>query len=263
MSETASILVVDDDILNLKVVMKRLEREGYTVAVEGSAEEALGRLQLESFDLVLLDINMPGMDGFQLLKKIKADNRFASTRVIMVTGTDDKDMMLKCIKAGASDYLQKPFNMGLANRRIAAVLQDKSSYSADQTSLVGEDSLSGCVLVVDDDPDNREILKKRMMKMGLTVETAENGAEALAAMNPDRFDLILLDIDMPTMGGEEVIRNIKSHPKLKETPVIMISASDDIDNVLHFVDLGAVDFISKPFNAALLSNRVRQCLGAR
>lgn len=253
-----SILVVDDDMLNLKVVCKRLEREGYTVAASDTGKRALELLEHETYDLVLLDIEMPGMDGYQVLERIKANDLTKNTPVIMVTATDNENSIMKCLEAGASDYMIKPFNMSLAANRIQSCLIAQSVTGVlDETHTKAR---PGKILVVDDDEGNRKILSKRLERNQHTVETAENGSVGLEKLEAGDFDLVLLDISMPVMGGEEMLKKIKLDRRLSKLPVIIISTDDDTDNMLRFLDLGATEFIAKPFNAASLNNRIARCL---
>jgi sigma-B regulation protein RsbU (phosphoserine phosphatase) len=120
---------------------------------------------------------------------------------------------------------------------------------------------SARVLVVDDVADNRDILVRRLGRLGISlVEQATNGREALEAIARQTFDLILLDIMMPEMDGFEVLQNLKAQDKLVDLPVIVISALTDLDPVVRCIELGAEDFILKPFNATLLRARILSTL---
>ncbi len=113
------------------------------------------------------------------------------------------------------------------------------------------------VLVVDDIADNRDILARRLSRLGVgTIEQASNGRAALAAIERHPFDLVLLDIMMPEMDGFEVLQHLKSQGRLTELPVIVISALSDLEPVVRCIELGAEDFILKPFNATLLRARI-------
>jgi len=113
------------------------------------------------------------------------------------------------------------------------------------------------LLVVDDDANNRYTLTRRLKREGYSnVLLANNGREALDALEANPVDLVLLDIMMPELNGYEVLERIKTHPRLREIPVIMISAVDDTDSVVRCIELGAEDYLPKPFNATLLRARV-------
>jgi sigma-B regulation protein RsbU (phosphoserine phosphatase) len=120
--------------------------------------------------------------------------------------------------------------------------------------MIGADAT---LLVVDDNEDNRDLLSRRLARFGYTnVATAANGREALAHLRAKPFDLVLLDIMMPEMNGYEVLEHLKASNTLHDLPVIMISALDEIASVIKCIELGAVDYLPKPFNPTLLRARV-------
>ena len=116
------------------------------------------------------------------------------------------------------------------------------------------------ILVVDDNEMNRDLLSRRLQRQGYGVATAENGREALKAIEEEQFDLILLDIMMPEMNGFEVLEHLKAHPEWRHIPVIVISAAEDIDNMVKGIKLGAEDYLPKPYNTLLLKARIGACL---
>lgn len=119
---------------------------------------------------------------------------------------------------------------------------------------------SGLVLVVDDNEMNRDMLSRRLQRHGHQVEVAVNGLEALAMIETQKFDLVLLDIMMPEMNGYEVLEHLKADHALRHLPVIMITAVDEIDSVVRCIELGADDYLPKPFNPVLLKARINASL---
>lgn len=116
------------------------------------------------------------------------------------------------------------------------------------------------ILVVDDQEANRELLVDQLQLMGHDYVIAENGLSALAKVDQDAPDLILLDIMMPEMSGDEVLRRLKADSRLREIPVIVVSAVDDIENVTHCISNGAEDYLVKPFRNEILKARITNCL---
>ncbi len=114
----------------------------------------------------------------------------------------------------------------------------------------------GRLLVVDDVEINRDLLSRRLMQQGHAVESAENGRRALEMIRAEEFDLVLLDIMMPEMDGYQVLTEIMGDPALRHLPVIMISAMTEMESVVKCIELGATDYLPKPFNAVLLKARV-------
>jgi CheY-like chemotaxis protein len=124
-TESGKLLVVDDNEINRDMLSRRLERQGHTVATVESGRIALERLGREAFDLVLLDVMMPEMNGFQVLEKMKADVQLRHIPVIMISALDEIDSVVRCIEMGAEDYLPKNFNPTLLRARIGACLEKK------------------------------------------------------------------------------------------------------------------------------------------
>jgi adenylate cyclase len=116
------------------------------------------------------------------------------------------------------------------------------------------------ILIVDDEPFNRDVLAEELELLDHTAVAAIHGKDALARLAAEPFDLILLDIMMPEMDGFEVLRRLKDDPRLRHIPVIMISALDDLDAVVRCVELGAEDYLPKPFDPVLLKARIGACL---
>ena len=124
----SKILLVDDEEENRTLLASRLQREGFETRMAVDGEDALAKIGFESFDLVLLDILMPKMDGFQTLLKIKSNEKTSHIPVIMISALDDLSMVVPCIEAGAEDYLSKPFNRVLLGARISSSLEKKQRH---------------------------------------------------------------------------------------------------------------------------------------
>jgi class 3 adenylate cyclase len=118
----------------------------------------------------------------------------------------------------------------------------------------------GMVLVVDDNEMNRDLLSRRLQRQGHQVVNVADGQQALHQIQAQPFDLVLLDVMMPEMNGYQVLEQLKADPNLRHIPVIMISALDDIDSVVRCIELGAEDYLFKPFNPTLLKARIGACL---
>ena len=122
---SASLLVVDDGESNRDLLSRRLDRQGFHVEVAENGRQALQMIRHKKFDLILLDLIMPEMNGYQVLEAIKADKELNSIPVIMISALDEIDSVVRCIEMGAEDYLQKPFNQVILNAKISASLERK------------------------------------------------------------------------------------------------------------------------------------------
>ena len=138
-------------------------------------------------------------------------------------------------------------------------LEAQTQAAQGQPNLLPADDatpVSGHILVVDDNEMNRDMLSRRLIRQGHTVEMAVDGRQALEMITTKKFDLILLDIMMPEMNGYEVLENLKADSSMPYIPVIMISAIDELDSIVRCIELGAEDYLPKPFNRVLLKARI-------
>jgi CheY-like chemotaxis protein len=202
------VLVIDDDPTVHDLVNRFFNKEGLKMIGARSGEEGI-RLAKELHPAVItLDVLMPGMDGWAVLTKLKADPALSEIPVIMLTIMDEKQMGYAL---GAADYLTKPIDW----ERLAAVLR---RYECARPPCP--------VLVVEDDPVMREMLRRRLEKEGWTVIEAENGRVALGRMGQSRPDLILLDLMMPEMDGFQFLDEIRGREDWHSIPVIVITAKE-------------------------------------
>jgi diguanylate cyclase (GGDEF)-like protein len=258
------ILVVEDHPINQQVVKAQLEQLGLQVELADDGAEGVARLRSEAFDLVLMDIQMPVMDGYQATREIR---RFDSDiPIIALTAAalvEDRD---KALAAGMNDHLGKPFTgqqlfaclQRWLHRREATIERATDATPDDVPRPdVPEAPRKGTLLIVDDMPTNIRVLAN-LLKDEYLVQVANSGHKALEiAQGSTPPDLILLDIVMPEMDGYEVCRALKNHPASKRIPVIFISSLDEVSDEARGLNLGAVDYISKPFHAEIVRARVR------
>ncbi|WP_165821396.1 response regulator [Falsiruegeria mediterranea] len=146
------------------------------------------------------------------------------------------------------------------NKKTAPKKEGKRSPQQDISIINSQIGQGGELLLVDDDPSNRELLRRRVKRMGYSARTVSSGEEALAILETDRFDLVLLDYMMPGLSGLETLQRMKASSRLRTIPVIMLSASDDIEMMVDCILQGAEDYIFKPFNPILLQARISACL---
>jgi sigma-B regulation protein RsbU (phosphoserine phosphatase) len=176
-------------------------------------------------------------------------HRIHSAAIALLALTDELHLQPAEDLAAASAVLPVP--------RARATQQ--TSLPAHERKAAGEES-RGHLLVVDDDEMNRDVLCRRLTREGYDVAMAENGRQALDMIAAQEMDLVLLDIMMPDMNGYEVLERLKADSTLFQLPVIMISARDEIDSVARCIEIGAEDYLPKPFNPVLLKARVGACL---
>src|SRR5947209_19651732 len=134
--------------------------------------------------------------------------------------------------------------------------QMQGQPTSNQSPLIPASSL----LVVDDNSMNRIMLSRYITRLGYQATLVENGRQALDKLQNEPFDLVLLDVEMPEMDGYQVLEQLKADPRLRDIPVIMISAVEELESVVKCIELGAKDYLSKPFNPVLLRARLTTCL---
>jgi CheY-like chemotaxis protein len=202
------VLVIDDDPGVLELLTRFLTKERFRVVTAQSGAEGLTRAAELLPTAITLDVVMPGMDGWSVLKSLKSNPVLATIPVILVTMTDD---MAKGFALGAADFLTKPIDRA----RLLTTLEK-----------LRPKGLPGSVLVVEDDPDSRDVLARMLSKEGFRIETANNGREALACVAAAKPDAILLDLMMPEMNGFELLAELRSHPEWRGIRVVVVTAKE-------------------------------------
>jgi two-component system sensor histidine kinase/response regulator len=256
-AETA-VLVVDDMAVMRDIIVRNLKLLGFRqVHTASSGQEALRRLDSFAIKLILSDWSMPGMSGFDLLKAVRADARLAGTPFVLVTGELQQEKVEQALRAGVSDFVLKPFTAALLGAKLGAVMN--GSLRARAASAPAPVPALPTVLVVDDTPNNLTLVAD-LLRGDYKVKLAVRGDKALELAESAPPDLILLDIMMPQMDGFEVCRRLKDNPFTAHVPVIFLSALDQSSKIVEGLALGAVDYVTKPIEPAILKARVASAL---
>jgi CheY-like chemotaxis protein len=251
-NETGSILIVEDDPINRTLLSTCLHEEGHTIRTAENGRQALDMLHSEHFDLMLLDLLMPEMDGFEVLKWIKARPELRNLSVIVVSAEEDMKSIVRCIEMGAADYLPKPYEPTLLKTRVKTSLAMKRFYELGP--------YKGKILVIDDNPLDRAVLSVNLTEEGYTVGTADNGRVGLQMLREQPFDIVLLDLLIPEIDGFDVLKIIKADLRTRHLPVIVISGEEDLAGITRCIAIGAEDYMQKPFDSVLLRARVSACV---
>ncbi|MBM4302275.1 MAG: response regulator [Deltaproteobacteria bacterium] len=182
------------------------------------------------------------------LEKIHTAGNLFLARLNNIIDFSNLDAGLKSPAPGATD--QSPL--------IDSVMASLRELAQESAAVTGGET--GALLVVDDNEINRDLLSRYLARLGHTVQAAPDGRKALEMIDSGAFDLVLLDIMMPELNGYQVLQHLKDSSNWRDLPVIMISALDEMDSVVRCIELGAADYLSKPFNPVLLRARVGACL---
>jgi signal transduction histidine kinase/DNA-binding response OmpR family regulator len=202
------VLVIDDDPAVHDLMRRFLEKEGWHMMAASAGEEGLRLAKTLHPAAIILDVLMPGMDGWAVLTALKADPALADIPVIMQTIVNDQRLGYAL---GATDYLTKPID----RQRLASLLR---KYRCAHPPCP--------VLVVEDDAPMREVLRRTLEKEGWAVREAANGREALAALAEARPELILLDLMMPEMDGFQFVDEVRTHHEWRSIPIVVVTAMD-------------------------------------
>lgn len=258
-----SLLIVDDNNENLDILCRRMEQEGYHVAGASSGKQALEILAQERFDILLLDLMMPDMDGYEVLERVKADATHQAMPVVMITANNDVNSVQRCVDLGAVDYVVKPINIAVVKSRVwRHIAKANLQRQGAQPNKINYASEGARILAVDDLALNRDLLAKRLNKVGYIVKTAESADAALRMLGMEDIHLMLVDLLMPDTDGFQLLEQVKKIPRFKHLPVIILSSEDNSVAMERSLALGAEDYVLKPFYAPLLKSRIDACLAA-
>jgi signal transduction histidine kinase/CheY-like chemotaxis protein len=202
------VLVVDDDRATRELITRGLEKEGFRVLAAASGEEALRLAREKRPEVISLDVLMPGMDGWTVLRALKGDPLTASIPVVMVSMLDDRDIGHAL---GAADYLTKPVD----REKLVLTLRRFRRGASPRP-----------VLLVEDDPATREVVRRALERDGWVVSEADNGRTALESLALATPDLILLDLMMPEMDGFEFVAELRRTESGRRIPVVVVTAKE-------------------------------------
>jgi len=207
-SNAKTILIIDDDSAAHDLIRKSLQLQGFNIISTQDSEEAFTLAQRHHPDLIVLDVIMPKLDGWTLLGRFKEDLELNSIPIVMSTFVDNKELGFAL---GASDYLVKP----VSGEKIKSIL---TKYLNDKKQ--------GYILIVDDEPINRDILHSQLEKLEINTREARNGIDALKVIKNAKPELILLDLMMPEMDGFSFIEELRKYQDFQNIPVIIVTAKD-------------------------------------
>ena len=245
------IIYVDDVQYSLVSVKNRLS-EYYEVYLAESSLKLFKLLEKIEPDLILLDVNMPDVDGYETIKVLKSDDRYDHIPVIFLTGNGDRESVVNGLSLGAADYIIKPFT---TTKLIETIANELNPENSKPTSEGEGASNKPNVLIVDD-----VVSMLRAMQYALhdryKVYVLSKSEDVLDFLKANKPDLILLDYVMPVLGGFDLIPIIKALPEYKDTPIIIVTTEGTQNLVNQAMSLGASDFIVKPFKPKELNDKV-------
>jgi len=242
--EKFKILIIEDEEVLIDVLEKKLTYEGYEISVAKDGEEGLKKIKEVKPDIVLLDIVMPKMNGYEVLEVLQKDTKLAQIPVIIISNSGQPVEIDRALRLGAKDYLVKAeFSPEEVLEKVVSCLKDKVSISHHKD--LSSNPQPQKILIVEDDQFLRELCVKKLEKEGFKATAAVDGSEGLKKLAVEAPDLILLDIILPGIDGFDVLKNVKEDPKLKDIPVILLTNLGQKDDVEKGLKLGARDYLIK------------------
>jgi len=250
------IIFVDDvkySRLTLKIQLGELY-EIYTVVSALKLFEVINKIET---DLILLDINMPEMDGFETLVKLKKDERYSRIPVIFITSRDDKESVVKGLSLGAADYFIKPFE----TKKLIESIEKHLNPNNELTSANKKENtkVKPNLLIIDDITSMLRTIHF-CLRDEYNVTLLSKSEVVIEYLQNNDTDIILLDLLMPVISGFDLIPMIKALPKYADTPIIVISTEGDLQTISRVTALGVKDFIKKPFTEEELNEKVEKHL---
>ncbi|MCX7829513.1 MAG: response regulator [Acidobacteria bacterium] len=260
MKQECRILVVDDDLSFRRLVEKEFKPLGYTVRTAGDGETALDMLEVFRPHIVILDLLLPKMDGFEVARRIKQKPGFQSVHILMVTAVylDEEDIK-RAIRGGADGYYFKPdliLTKPVHIKELKEAVESMRKEDVDFQTVIPK--TKDTVLIIDDDEKNRKILKMRLLSENFLVKEAEDGYQGLKMLEEEDCDIVLLDVKMPGMSGIDLLSEIKK--KEIDVPIMMMTAYGSESIAVEAFKKGADDYLIKPFDTQTAVKRISDLL---
>lgn len=268
---TARVLVVDDIPANVKLLEARLTAEYFEVLTGSNGQEAIDICNRERVDVVLLDVMMPGMDGFEACRRIKTNPRTSHVPVVMVTALDQPSDKVQGLESGADDFLTKPVDdialiTRVKNLARLKMLNDEMLMRASTGRQMGladsaalEKALSGRagrILVVDDHPRSASRLLEALGKSNDAFAERDIHA-ALMKLTEHNFDLLIVSLNLQNADGLRLCSQVRSLDRTRHLPIIILVEPGDDARLMRGLDMGVNDYVMRPVDRHELLARVR------
>lgn len=257
LKKDSTILIVDDDIPTLNLIKSTVEQVGFNTIALSDSSKVISYIENTHLDLAIIDLDMPIINGFELIKLIKSKKQFLNLPIIIYTGKESFQEELKKIEGMFTDLLHKSSTKMEDLADVVASLINK----ADEPKKLEEVKSSSDpvkILLVEDYKHSQIIVTRLLKKNNFeTVVVVENGLQAVEAVKQQKFDLILMDMQMPVMNGFEATQKIREMPEYKDTPIIALTAFAMKGDRERCLEAGATDYIPKPIDSQEFIEKVK------
>jgi two-component system cell cycle response regulator len=267
---TARVLVVDDILSNVKLLEAKLTSEYFEVVTAYSGTEALAKMDESDPDIVLLDVMMPGMDGFEVCRRIKANPKTAHVPVVMVTALDQPTDRVAGLEAGADDFLTKPVDDAALFARVRSLVRLKmmtdelrmrettgqSMGLVDPASTLIEAGITGRILIIEDRPESVAWFSGALEPAN-KVSAVDTFEEALVRVRGGDYDLIVVSLGMRGFDGLRLCSQLRSLPEGRNVPILVVVSDGDRRKLNQALEMGVNDYLTRPVDKNELVARVR------
>ena len=267
---TARVLVVDDILSNVKLLEAKLTAEYFEVVTAFNGLECLSKMEQVIPDIVLLDVMMPGMDGFEVCRRIKANPRTAHVPVVMVTALDQPSDRVAGLDAGADDFLTKPVDDAALFARVRSLVRLKMMTDElrmrestgqgmgliDPAETFTESHQSGHILVIEDRAESVAWFSGALSSNN-QVASADTFEEALVRVKGGDFDLIVVSLGMRGFDGLRLCSQLRSLPEGRHVPILVVVSDGDRRKLTQALEMGVNDYLTRPVDKNELVARVR------
>ncbi len=268
---TARILVVDDIRTNIKVLEAKLTSEYYEVITATNGPEALVAAVSGNPDLILLDVMMPGMDGFEVCRRLKADPATAHIPVIMVTALGDPEDRVQGLSAGADDFLTKPVDDVAMFARVRSLLRvklmldelrmrERTSQSLGVLSppvpRVEEDYANARILLIEDNPRD-QVRLQRMLEGQFKIEMQGDGIAGLAEARRQEYDSVVVSLGLKQPDGLRLCSQLRTTEETRNVPILLLVGPDDQRALVKGLEIGVTDYVVRPIDRNEFIARLR------
>jgi DNA-binding response OmpR family regulator len=246
MPNQQKILIIEDEKTLLEAIAKKLEMENYIVDTALDGEEGLEKIKNNKPDLILLDILMPKVDGFEVLENLNKDPELSKIPVIIISNSGQPVEIERAMALGVKDYLIKAeFDPQEVIIKIKNILG--RSLKEENGNGQNKQGSTKNILIIEDDQLLRSLCSKKLAMEGFDVDTAIDAQQGLEKIKNNKPDLILLDLVLPGMSGFEILKIVKANPdqKIAATPVIILSNLGQESDIKKGKELGAADYLIK------------------
>jgi sigma-B regulation protein RsbU (phosphoserine phosphatase) len=258
-SEKRSILVIDDDKIIRKLILHHLILNNFIPFEAEDSNQAFKILRNEKIDLVLSDVTMEGMDGFDFCQKVRENAKHRFLPFIFVTSKNTLEDKSKAIESGGDDIITKPFDIKELILKTQALIRRSDiyrTYGLKKSLEKSFDEIPAKVLFVDDDPSMAKLFKYNLDKAGFDCKLASSVDEAMRLIKNDQPDIIVSDVMMPKTDGFEFRRMVLKDNSLKDIPFIFLTAKNTEEDILEGYDLGITDYVVKTAGPKLVVAKV-------